>query len=145
MKISKTVGYHLRNAQQSVSRMYNSYASQNDISISMAYVLLLLDKLDGKPSTQIGPDLGMEASSITRLMKTMEDKKLIEKKQDKYDGRQVNVFLTALGEKKKIVAKATIKGFNDILKKQIPKEELNAFLDTLDKINQLAEDNYSNS
>ncbi len=111
----------------------------------MAYVLLLLDKIDGKPSTQIGPDLGMEASSITRLMKTMEDKKLIVKKQDKYDGRQVNVFLTALGEKKKITAKDTIKGFNDILKKQIPKEELSTFLDTLDKINRLAEENYSNS
>jgi len=99
MKISKTVGYHLRNTQQAVSRMYNSYATQNNISISMAYVLLLLNRIDGKPSTQIGPDLGMEASSITRLMKTMEDKKLIVKKQDKYDGRQVNVFLTALGEK----------------------------------------------
>ena len=125
--------------------MYNSYATQNDISISMAYVLLILDRTDGKPSTQIGPDLGMEASSITRLMKTMEDKKLIVKKQDKYDGRQVNVFLTALGEKKKITAKDTIKGFNDILKKQIPKEELSSFLCTLEKINELAEENYSNS
>jgi len=145
MKISKTVGYHLRNTQQAVSRMYNSYATQNNISISMAYVLLLLNRIDGKPSTQIGPDLGMEASSITRLMKTMEDKKLIVKKQDKYDGRQVNVFLTALGEKKKSKAKETIKGFNDILKKQISKEELNSFLCTLEKINQLAEENYSNS
>ena len=143
MKISKTVGYHLRSTWQAVSRMYNSYASQNDLSISMAYVLLLLDKHDGKPSTQIGPDLGMEASSITRLIKTMEDKKLLVKKADKYDGRQVNIFLTALGEKKKVLAKETIKGFNDILKKQIPKDELRAFLNTLEKINQLAEDNYS--
>lgn len=145
MKISKTVGYHLRGTWQAVSRMYNSYAAQNELSISMAYVLLLLDRIDGKPSTQIGPDLGMEASSITRLMKTMEDKKLITKKQDKYDGRQVNIFLTALGEKKKVLAKETIKGFNDILKKRIPKDELNAFLDTLEKINQLAEENYSNT
>jgi DNA-binding MarR family transcriptional regulator len=77
-------------------------------------------------------------------MKTMEDKKLIVKKSDKYDGRQVNVFLTSLGDKKKIIAKETIKGFNDILKKQISKEELSSFLSTLEKINQLAEENYSN-
>jgi len=46
---------------------------------------------------------------------------------------------------KKSKAKETIKGFNDILKKQISKEELNSFLCTLEKINQLAEENYSNS
>lgn len=145
MNISNTVGYHLRTTWQAVSRMYNSYAHQNDLSISMAYVLLLLDRIDGKPSTQIGPDLGMEASSITRLIKTMEDKKLIVKKADKYDGRQVNIFLTALGEKKRVIAKETIKGFNDILKKKIPKDELKSFLTTLEKINQLAEENYSNT
>lgn len=145
MKISNTVGYHLRTTWQAVSRMYNSYATQNDISIAMAYVLLLLNAEEGKPSTQIGPDLGMEASSITRLLRTMEEKGLLHKKPDIYDRRQVNIYLTPEGEKKKTLAKATIKRFNDIIKKNISEEELNLFIATLEKINHLAEENYLNT
>ena len=38
---------------------------------------------------------------MTRLIKNLEDKSLIEKKVDKNDGRQVNIYLTEEGIKKR--------------------------------------------
>ena len=56
--------------------MYNSHAHDHEVTVSTAYVLLNLDADKGTPSTQIAPMLAMEPSSLTRLLKNMEEKKL---------------------------------------------------------------------
>ena len=63
-----TPGHKIKAAWHSISRMYNSYASQSQLTIPIAYVLLLLSSKKGTLSTQVAPLLGMEAGSITRLL-----------------------------------------------------------------------------
>lgn len=121
--------------------MYNSHATDHDITVANAYVLLNLSRTKGTPSTQIAPLLGMEPGSLTRLLKSLEEKKLIVKKNDKNDLRQVNIFLTKKGEDKQGIAKNTVKRFNDIVRNKISQDELDQFLDVLSRINGIAEEN----
>ena len=70
----KTIDYILRATWQAVSRMYNEEASKFDGSIAIGFALLSIDKKDGTPSTYISSRMGMEATSLTRTLKTLEEK-----------------------------------------------------------------------
>ena len=106
-----TPGHKIKAAWHSISRMYNSYTFEVGLTVPMAYVLLLLSAKKGTLSTQIAPLLGMEAGSITRLLKSMEEQELIHRKSDQEDKRQVSVYLTEHGMKKRYKAKKIVKLF----------------------------------
>lgn len=142
MEVSKTVGYEVKASWHTIARMYNSYAIHYDISISMAFVLMILDSEEGTPSTQIAPSIGMESRSLTRLLKSMEEKELIYKVPDQTDRRQVLIHLTDTGERKKKVSIKTIKQFNSLVEAKIDKKELNVFFNVLEIVNKIAEDNH---
>ena len=137
-----TTGHKIKAAWHSISRMYNSYAVHVDLTIPMAYVLLLLSSKKGTLSTQIAPPLGMEAGSITRLLKSMEEQDLICRKSDQSDKRQVSVYLTEFGIKKRAEARKIVQGFNDLVENKIDSKELNTFLTVLQEIVDIAENNH---
>jgi DNA-binding MarR family transcriptional regulator len=122
--------------------MYNSYASHADLTIPIAYVLLLLSSKKGTLSTQIAPLLGMEAGSITRLLKSMEQQNLISRKADQTDKRQVSVYLTDYGIGKRTEAQKIVTVFNDMVKEKIAPKNLNIFLSVLQEIVEIAENNH---
>ena len=76
---NKTLDSVIKNTWQAIARMYNEEASQYGASMALGYALLNIDK-DGTPSTSLAPRLGMEPTSLTRTLKTMEEKGLIVKK-----------------------------------------------------------------
>jgi DNA-binding MarR family transcriptional regulator len=92
MKPKETVDFHIRWSWYNVSRMYNSKASEFGGSMSIGYALLNIDK-DGTPSTKLGPKMGMEARSLTRMIKTLEKNGWIEKKEDYKDKRKRFQFI----------------------------------------------------
>ena len=139
-----TIGHAIKASWHTISRMYNSYSNHYGISISYAYVLLALSTKKGKPSTQIAPELGMESRSITRLLKNMEDEGYIKKCSDLKDRRQVHIFLTDEGQKKRVIAKEIVKNFNNLLEQEIPENHLEVFFNVLEKVNRLAEQNHLN-
>jgi MarR family transcriptional regulator, organic hydroperoxide resistance regulator len=138
----KTLCYHVKASWHTISRMYNSYALEYGSTISTAYVLLNLDTEVGVPSTQIAPSLGMEARSLTRVLKTLEEKKWIVKKTNKNDKRQVNIFLTEEGKVQKKEAKKIVKSFNELIHQEVSEEEIQTFLKVLETINKIAENNH---
>lgn len=91
MKAEKTVDYHIKTVWYAISRMYNTNAAKADMSMAVGYVLLNIDK-NGTPATKIAPLLGLEPRSLTRMLKTLEEKGWIYRKMDEYDKRVVNVF-----------------------------------------------------
>ena len=137
-----TTGHKLKAAWHSISRMYNSYTTPVGISVPMAYVLLLLSGKKGTLSTQIAPLLGMEAGSLTRLLKSMEENKLIERKADQEDKRQVSVYLTEEGKTKRRQSRKIVKVFNDLVQNDIDPEQMKTFFIVLDQIVALAENNH---
>lgn len=137
-----TTGHKLKAAWHSISRMYNSYTTQVGISVPMAYVLLLLSGKKGTLSTQIAPLLGMEAGSLTRLLRSMEDSQLIERKSDQEDKRQVSVYLTEEGKVKRRQARKIVKVFNDLVQDNIDPEQMKIFFSVLIQVVELAEENH---
>ena len=133
----KTIDYILRATWQSVARMYNDEASKYEGSMAIGFALLSIDKEDGTPSTYISNRMGMEATSLTRTLKTLEEKGLIIRKKNPDDGRGVLIYLTELGKEKRELSRNTVIKFNETIKDNIPQEKLNTFMDVAETINEL--------
>lgn len=141
MKPQDTVDFNIKTAWHAIFRMYNTEAMKYDITISMGYVLINIDEDLGTPATKIGPMIGMEVHSLSRMLRSMEDKGFIRKQADPVDKRVSRIFLTTLGKEKKEVSKKTIKKFNHVVQNQIPSSKLNTFFEVIDEINAIIESN----
>jgi DNA-binding MarR family transcriptional regulator len=133
----KTIDYILRATWQAVSRMYNEEASKYGATMATGFALLSMDKDKGTPSTSLGPKMGMEATSLTRTLKSMEEKGLIIRKKNPDDGRGVLIYLTEFGKEKRDLSKATVLKFNETVKDHITEEKLKHFMEVSDTINEL--------
>jgi DNA-binding MarR family transcriptional regulator len=121
--------------------MYNQQALQYDATMSMGFVLLNINSEEGTPATKIAPLMGLEARSLTRLLKSMEEKSLIYREADKSDKRSVRIRLTPEGKAKKEKARETVLKFNLAVRDRISMEKLTVFFDVLQTINALIEEN----
>ena len=139
MKPSETVDFNIKAAWHAIFRMYNTEASKHDISTAIGYVLINIDKEEGTPATKIGPMMGMEIHSLSRMLKSMEQKGLIYKKADERDRRIQRIFLTPMGEEKRKISRNTILHFNNKVKSLIPKRKLDDFFGVLSDIQKLVD------
>lgn len=133
----KTIDYILRATWQAVARMYNEEASKYGATMATGFALLSIDREEGTPSTTLGPRMGMEATSLTRTLKSMEDKGLITRRPNPNDGRGVLIYLTDFGKEKRELSKNTVLKFNDIIKESISEEKLKHFMEVSEIINEL--------
>jgi MarR family transcriptional regulator, organic hydroperoxide resistance regulator len=141
MKAEESICFNLKNSWQAVARMYNQLGLPHDISAATGYVLLRIDDKKGTPATKIGPLAGLEATSLTRMLKSLEEKNLIVRKPDKNDKRSIRVFLTEEGKKKKLISKKTVKAFNNEVRKFFPEKKLKVFFEVIEKVNEIARSN----
>ena len=133
----KTVDNILRATWQAVSRMYNEEASKFDGSMAIGFALLSIDREEGTPSTKISSRMGMEATSLTRTLKTLEEKGLIIKQKNPEDGRGVLIYLTDFGKQMRAQSKETVLKFNETIRKNISEEKLQNFMEVSEIINDL--------
>ncbi len=139
MKREETVDFHIRAAWHAISRMYNQQAAEYDATMSVGFALLVIDSEEGVPATKIAPMMGLEVRSLTRLLRSLEQKKLITRVSDKNDKRSVRICLTKKGKEKRELAKETVVRFNEAVKKEISANKLNIFFEVIQQINRLAE------
>jgi DNA-binding MarR family transcriptional regulator len=139
MKPEETVDYNVKVCWHAISRMYNTEAAQYDITTSIGFVLLNIDPQEGSPATKIAPLLGLEARSLTRILKSLEEKGLIHKKGDLKDKRSVRIFLTEKGLEKREISRQTVRHFNQKVREKIPEKELNTFFKVISKINRMVD------
>lgn len=132
----KTIDHVLRATWQAVARMYNEEAAKYDASMAIAFALLNIDR-SGTPSTLLGPNMGMEATSLTRTLKKMEEKGLILKEKNPNDGRGVLIKLTPMGLKKRELAKAGVLRFDETIRQHISEEKIDHFMEVTEVINRL--------
>ncbi len=132
----KTIDYTLRETWQTVARMYNEEAGKYEATMALGFALLSIDK-DGTPSTALAPKMGMEPTSLTRTLKSMEEKGLIIRKKNPKDGRGVIIHLTKLGQEKRELSKQTVLRFDEVIKQNISEDKLNIFKEVSETINTL--------
>jgi len=133
----KTIDYILRATWQAVARMYNEEASKYGATMATGFALLSIDREEGTPSTALGPKMGMEATSLTRTLKSMEERGLIARRPNPNDGRGVLVYLTDLGKEKRDLSRETVLKFNNVVKQNITGEKLDHFIEVAEIINEL--------
>lgn len=133
----KTIDYILRATWQAVARMYNEEASKFEGSMAIGFALLSIDKEDGTPSTYVSNRMGMEATSLTRTLKTLEEKGLIVRKKNPDDGRGVLIFLTDFGKQMRAKSKESVIKFNEAIRDNIPQEKIQTFMEVSEMINEL--------
>lgn len=136
---TETIDSKLKSAWQIISRMYNAEAAQYGGSIAIGHFLLNIDSNDGAYASDIAPKLGMESTSLSRIIKTLEDEKLIIKKSDKSDKRKVKLLLTQKGKENKELAKNIVRNFNSEIENKIGKTKIDDFLKTINEIIVIAE------
>lgn len=140
MQKEQTIDHALRATWQAVAKMYNEHAARHDSTMAMAFVLLNIDLESGTPSTALGPLMGMEPTSLSRILKSMEDKGLIYRVRNPEDGRGMLVKITPFGKEKRAISKEHVLRFNKIVREHISEEKINHFFEVTRLITNLIND-----
>ena len=123
----RRVDFVVRQTWKNIEKMYNKEASNYDVTFSIGFTLLSIDPENGSPSTSIGPTMGLESNSISRILNSMENKNLISRRPNPNDGRGIIISLTKLGIKKREIVIEKIKHFKKLVRSRIDSSDLDAF------------------
>ena len=135
-----TIDWALRATWQAVTKLYNEEAKNYGLTMAIGFTLLSIDAKKGTPSTALGPRMGMEATSLSRILKTIEERGYIERRPNPNDGRGVLIHLTALGLEKRKDSKEVVMRFNEVVKQHLDEKNLEGFFKTVEVINKLIQD-----
>jgi DNA-binding MarR family transcriptional regulator len=141
MQKENSIDHNLRATWQTVAKMYNEEAIKQDYTMAMGFVVLNIDVEKGTPSTSLGPKMGMESTSLSRILKSMEEKNIIFREQNPEDGRSILIKLTNLGKAKRELAKLSVLKFNEIVKNNVSEKDIEGFYNVINAINTLIENN----
>lgn len=136
-----TIDFLLRVAWSSVSKMYNDKAKKYNFTMVSGLTLLSIDPKNGTPSTSLGPKMGVGATSLTRILRQLEEEKFIKRIQNKVDRRIVNVVLTETGKEYRNYCKEMVLKFNHSINEIVSEEKMNIFREVIDTITKFAENN----
>jgi DNA-binding MarR family transcriptional regulator len=133
---SQLVVYQIKTAWLQIQKMGDKIASKHDASLSMAFMLMAIYEESGTPVTKIAPRIGMEPNSLSRLLKSLENKKYIYKEKDKDDKRVVLIRLTELGiERREFALRAVFKMEKAVLK-EVADTDLKGFFRVMGVVNE---------
>ena len=135
----KTIDHILRSVWMSVSKMYQEEAAKLDSTMATGFTLISIDPEHGSPSTALGPKMGMEATSLSRLLKSMEARGLISRKPNPEDGRSVLICLTDFGQQMREYSKEIVLGFDQVVRQKINETELKTFSKVAETIMELSQ------
>jgi MarR family transcriptional regulator, organic hydroperoxide resistance regulator len=138
-KYTETVDSKIKVAWQIISRMYNIEAAKHDGTMAEAHFLLNIDSHEGSYASEIAPRLGMQGTSMSRIIKTLSEEKVIKLLEEKKDKRKVKIILTQKGKEKKELSKMVVRNFNSVVEEKIGKKRLSEFYETIAMITEIAE------
>ena len=110
-----------------VTKMYNEEAGKKGSTMATGFALISIDPDEGTPSTSLGPKMGIEATSLSRTLKNMEEKGLIVRKPNPLDGRGVLIHLTPFGIEMREFSKKVVIGFDEAVYSAVDSEDLKTF------------------
>ena len=132
-----TIDALYRAAWQAIAKMYNEEAAKYDTTMATGLALLSIDPIHGTPSTAIAPKMGMEATSLSRTLKTLDNKGLIVREPNPDDGRSVLLKLTTAGLDKRDLSKSFVVKFNEQVTQNIDAKKLEDFREVSETIIEL--------
>jgi len=142
-KPRKTVCSVARLAWMNISRMYNNEAQSYELSTSAAFLLLHLGE-DGTKVGQLAGLLGMEASSMTRILRNIEKRGwIVRSRHNEQDKREVKLSLTREGHAARQIARDYVRKFNRQVQDLVSENDLQAFYRVSDAIQRVVQQSLS--
>src|SRR5690606_24618026 len=128
----------LKSTWLAVSKMYSDLAQDYDATAVQALTLLKIDPKDGTRSTNLGPKMAIEPTSLTRIIKLLEDNGYIYKEKTTNDKREVIIKLTDKRLNSRNLSKEVVLNYNKTVMEKIPNEKLEIFKEVMGEILQIA-------
>ncbi|WP_234110883.1 MULTISPECIES: MarR family winged helix-turn-helix transcriptional regulator [Chryseobacterium] len=130
----------LKSTWLAVSKMYSEMAQDHDATAVQALTLLKIDPKAGTRSTNLGPKMAIEPTSLTRIIKLLEDNGYIYKEKTTNDKREVIIKLTDKGLNSRNMSKEVVVNFNKTIMEKIPHEKLEVFKEVMTEIQKITSD-----
>lgn len=124
----------------SVQKMYSDLAQEYDSTAVQALTLLKIDPKEGTRSTNLGPKMAIEPTSLTRIIKLLEDNGYIYKEKTTQDKREVIIKLTDKGLNSRNLSKEVVVNFNKKVMEKIAPEKLEVFKEVMTEIMKISSD-----
>ena len=134
----ENVDLMLKSVWLAVSKMYSEQASMHNSTAVQALTLLKIDPKEGTRSTNLGPKMAIEPTSLTRIIKLLEDNGYIYKEKTTSDKREVIIKLTDKGLKSRTLSKEVVVGFNKKVVEKIDPEKFAVFKEVMGDILKIA-------
>ncbi|MBW8360693.1 MarR family winged helix-turn-helix transcriptional regulator [Chryseobacterium sp.] len=128
----------LKSTWLSVSKMYSDLAHDHDATAVQALTLLKIDPKEGTRSTNLGPKMAIEPTSLTRIIKLLEDNGYIYKEKTTSDKREVIIKLTDKGLNSRNLSKEVVVNFNKTVVDSISQEKMDVFKEVMSEIMKIA-------
>ena len=129
----------IRSSWIELFKFYNDQASKEGGTLSMAFVLLTINEKYGSPVTKIAPRMNMEPNSLSRILKSLEEKGYVLKRKNSEDKRKVYVSLTESGLKLRDMASEKLFALEKVIKAKVSNSDLKSFFTVLDTISDILE------
>lgn len=130
----ESVDLLLKSVWLAVSKMYTEQASLHNSTAVQALTLLKIDPKEGTRSTNLGPKMAIEPTSLTRIIKLLEDNGYIYKQKTTSDKREVIIKLTDKGLKSRNLSKEVVINFNKKVVDRIDPEKFEIFKEVMSEI-----------
>lgn len=124
----------LKSTWLAVSKMYSELAQDHDATAVQALTLLKIDPKEGTRSTNLGPKMAIEPTSLTRIIKLLEDNGYIYKEKTTNDKREVIIKLTDKGLINRNLSKEVVVNFNKKVVERISPEKMAVFKEVMQDI-----------
>ena len=134
----ESVDLMLKSAWLAVSKMYSDQASLYNSTAVQALTLLKIDPKEGTRSTNLGPKMAIEPTSLTRIIKLLEDNGYIYKEKTTTDKREVIIKLTEKGINSRNLSKEVVLNFNKKIVEKIQPEKFEVFKEVMTDILKIA-------
>lgn len=129
----------IRSSWIEIFKFYNEQNSKEIGTLSTAFVLMTINEKFGTQVTKIAPRMGMEPNSLSRLLKSLEEKELVFKRKDTKDKRKIYICLTENGLKLRNIAAERLFSLEKSIKDKISTTDLSAFYKVTDAISDVIE------
>ncbi len=134
----ESIDLMLKSVWLAVSKMYSEQASLHNSTAVQALTLLKIDPKEGTRSTNLGPKMAIEPTSLTRIIKLLEDNGYIYKEKTTSDKREVIIKLTDKGLKSRNLSKEVVVNFNKKVVERVDPEKYAVFKDVMSEIMKIA-------
>jgi homoprotocatechuate degradation regulator HpaR len=124
----------LLRARESVMEEFRPMLNRHGVTEQQWRVIRVLAETGELDATEVSVRASILAPSLTRMIRTLEDRKLIKRKSDKSDGRRVILQIAADGKDliQDVIPESS--AIHQSLEDRFGKQKLNMLLDLLDEL-----------